>query len=50
MVLGFLRGQQNPTIEEMPLNPELLGLQWRIVYDFGAGALDYKGAVESSGA
>jgi hypothetical protein len=49
LIVGFLRGMANPTIEEVPLAANLLGMQWRVVYDFAVGAVDYK-LVQSTGA
>lgn len=47
--MGFLNGQQLPTIEsdETPFNT--LGMQWRAFHDFGVGAEDTVGAVKATG-
>ncbi len=39
---AFLRGESGPRIERMD-GFETDGTQWRVVHDFGAGVLDYRG-------
>lgn len=49
MVQVFLRGRKAPTLERH--DPEnVLGLGWRVYFDFGVAAIDWRGIVRSKGA
>ena len=41
--VAFLRGNQNPTLEQVPMASDVLGIQYRIYHDAGCKALDYRG-------
>jgi len=51
MIVSFLNGQENPTVEFFGLDsdPSRLGVTWRIYHDFGAALADPKAAVKSKG-
>ena len=52
VIVAFLKGQQNPTVEYFGLdsNIDTLGMAWRVYLDFGAALNDPKAAVKSAGA
>jgi hypothetical protein len=50
VTVGFLRGQQNPTIEIDPQPFHLLGVQMRVVFDFGVALSDPRAALKGTGA
>jgi hypothetical protein len=49
VAIGFLNGQQTPTIESAETDFATLGMQWRAFHDFGVGYENEKGAVMSAG-
>jgi hypothetical protein len=49
MVIGFLNGQQLPTIEQAALSPELLGTSFRSFHDWGISMDDPLAALQSNG-
>ncbi len=51
MVVAFLSGQQNPTIEYQGLeaNINTLAAHWRVFHDFGAALVDPRAGVRSKG-
>jgi hypothetical protein len=51
MVVAFLNGQQNPTIEYQGLeaNINTLAAHWRVYHDFGAALVDPRAGVRSKG-
>ena len=48
--IAYLNGQENPTVEEVPLSGEFLGKAWRGYIDLGVCQIDPCGAVKSTGA
>jgi hypothetical protein len=50
VVVGFLNGQQTPTIEDADTDFATLGHQWRAYHDFGVGMEDVTAALKSAGA
>lgn len=48
--IGYLRGQRTPTLERFDNEPDTLGIQWRVIFDVCAKALDYRGLARSKGA
>lgn len=50
LVIGFLDGNQNPTIESAETDFNTLGMQWRSYHDWGVAQGEPKGAVLSDGA
>ncbi len=46
--VAFLEGQQSPMLESQP-GWSTLGQEWRIVHDWGVGALDWRAAVTNIG-
>lgn len=52
MVVAFLNGQQNPTIEFQGIEADVntLAAHWRVYHDFGAALIDPRAAVRSKGA
>jgi hypothetical protein len=48
--IGFLNGQQVPTIESADTDFSSLGMQWRGYHDFGVAMEETVGAVKSDGA
>lgn len=48
--LGYLRGQRTPTIQRGEPNFNLLGISYRVFYDFAVALADYLAAVMSKGA
>lgn len=46
MLLSFLRGQRNPTVEQSQTDFNTLGVQWRAYHDFGINFHDAKAAVK----
>ncbi|MEX0654661.1 MAG: Mu-like prophage major head subunit gpT family protein [Phycisphaeraceae bacterium] len=51
MVVGFLQGQQSPTVEFFGLDhqPNRLAVTWRVYHDFGTALVDPRAAVRSKG-
>jgi len=51
LIVGFLNGQQTPTVEFFGLDQEVnrLGVSWRVYHDFGASLCDPRAAVRSKG-
>lgn len=49
MNIGFVDGKQTPTIETADTDFNVLGMGWRIYFDFGVGWGDYRGGVFSAG-
>lgn len=47
--VGFVQGQREPTLV-MVESFEQYGVSWRVVYDYGVAAVNYLGAVRSTGA
>lgn len=45
----YLNGVESPTIEEVDLPPQYLGMAWRGYIDFGVCQIDKQGAVKSAG-
>lgn len=50
IVRVYLNGRQTPYLEQVTLDADQLGAGWRVYYDFGAAALDYRGIVRGKGA
>lgn len=52
VIVGFLDGNQSPTVEYFGLESDInnLGVGWRIYHDYGAALGDYRAAVKSPGA
>lgn len=50
VVIGFLNGQETPTIEDAETDFATLGHQWRGYLDFGVGFEDPKAAQKNAGA
>ena len=48
--IAYLDGNEFPTIQDAPQNPDVLGIGWRVFFDFGVCQLDPRGAVMSKGA
>lgn len=48
--VAFLNGQQNPTVEEVDVESDTLGMAFRGYFDFGVAQLDFRGGVKSTGA
>jgi hypothetical protein len=51
MVVAFLNGRQQPTVEYFGLDQDVntLAVKWRVYHDFGAGLVDPRAAVRSKG-
>jgi hypothetical protein len=52
IVVGFLDGNENPTIEFFGLDHDVntLGVSWRVYHDFGCALGDHRAAVKATGA
>ncbi len=52
MIVAFLRGQQQPTVEFFGFDsdPNRLGATWRVYHDYGCVLGDYRAAVKADGA
>ncbi|MDY3555311.1 hypothetical protein R5W24_004453 [Gemmata sp. JC717] len=50
LVVGFLNGQQTPTIQDADTDFATLGHQWRAFHDFGVGFEDPTAVVKNAGA
>jgi len=50
--IAYLNGLQTPTVEYfgMDTNPEVLGVSWRVFWDFGVALAEYRAGVKSKGA
>jgi hypothetical protein len=50
--IAYLAGQETPNVEffGMDTNPEVLGVSWRVFYDFGVALGEYRAGVKSKGA
>jgi hypothetical protein len=48
--IAYLDGVENPTIEDAPLQGDMLGKAWRGYIDFGVCQINHRGAVKSKGA
>lgn len=50
--IAYLNGLQTPTVEffGMDTNPEVLGVSWRVFWDFGVALAEYRAGVKSKGA
>jgi phage major head subunit gpT-like protein len=50
--IAYLNGQQTPTVEffGMDTTPDVLGVSWRVYYDFGVALAEYRAGVKSKGA
>lgn len=50
--IAYLNGLQTPTVEYfgMDASPEVLGVSWRVYYDFGVALAEYRAGVKSKGA
>ena len=48
--IAYLDGNEMPTIQDAPQNPDVLGIGWRVFFDFGVCQLDPRGEVKSKGA
>jgi hypothetical protein len=46
--VSFLRGNQNPTLEQVPVAADMLGVAFRIFHDAGCKALDYRGVQKNT--
>ena len=49
ITVGFLRGQQNPTIETSDADFNTLGMQMRVFHDYGVALADPRGAYKAVG-
>jgi hypothetical protein len=47
--IGFVNGADMPTVEQVELAPNTLGLGWRVYFDFGVGLVEKRLAVKSAG-
>ena len=47
--IAYLDGNEMPTIQDAPQDPDILGQGWRAYHDFGVCQLDPRGAVMSKG-
>lgn len=47
--IGYLRGQRTPTLEQVELPSNMLGMGWRSWFDFGIKEQDHRGMVFSKG-
>lgn len=47
--IGYLRGARTPTLEQVALAPDMLGMGWRIYFDLGVREQDHRGMVFSKG-
>lgn len=52
MVVGFLNGNESPTVETFGLDHDAntLAMKWRVYFDFGAAMGDYRAGQKSAGA
>lgn len=50
MFVGFLNGQQSPTIESTDADFDTLGIRFRTYYDYGISLGDWRGTAMSKGA
>jgi hypothetical protein len=50
--VAYLNGQQTPTVEFFGLDtdPKVLGVTWRVFWDFGVALAEYRAGVKSKGA
>ena len=50
--IAYLNGLQTPTVEffGMDTQPEVLGVSWRVFWDFGVALAEYRAGVKSKGA
>jgi phage major head subunit gpT-like protein len=50
--IAYLNGQQTPTVEFFGLDadPNVLGVTWRVYWDFGVALAEYRSGVKSKGA
>lgn len=48
--IAYLNGVELPTVEEVTMPANQLGMGWRVVHDFGAGLTDHRLGVKSAGA
>jgi len=50
--IAYLNGQQSPTVEFFGLDadPNILGVTWRVYWDFGVALAEYRAGVKSKGA
>lgn len=50
--IAYLNGQQTPTVEFFGLDsdPNVLGVTWRVYWDFGVALAEFRGGVKSKGA
>lgn len=44
--VAFLNGNENPTIETIDNDKDILGRSWRTYIDIGAKAMDFRGMVK----
>lgn len=51
LIVAFLQGQQQPTVEFFGLDAEINRLQvsWRVYFDYGAALADYRAAYKAKG-
>ena len=47
--IAYLDGNEMPTIQDAPQDPDVLGQGWRCFHDFGVCQLDTRGAIKSNG-
>ena len=47
--ISFLNGNQTPMLESSETDFDVLGMSWRVIYDFGIDQTDNRGAVKSDG-
>lgn len=47
--IGYLRGARTPTLEQVDLPSDMLGMGWRIYFDLGIREQDHRGMVFSKG-
>lgn len=48
--VAFLNGQQQPIVEEVDVDADMLGMSFRGYFDFGVAQQDFRGGVKSTGA
>jgi len=48
--LAYLRGRNTPMLDSAETDFNTLGMQWRVVYDFGVAMQDHRGSAKSAGA
>lgn len=50
MEIAFLNGQQQPTLSRHDTLPNILGITWRVIFDFGVAWMDHRSVHKNDGA